>query len=93
LWAAFIHQYIHDLDWARRAGTRDVELRELQQYIFTSGFVPRSTSDGKPCLKFKEINGELPVLHAFLRLTIILDADDFLRVFREIHEKEGKQSS
>jgi hypothetical protein len=65
LWTAFIHQYILHIDWAHRVGPRDVELQELQQYIFISGYVPTTTSNGKFRLEFRVKNGELPVLYAF----------------------------
>ena len=84
VWTAFITHQIRVPGWASRDIQRVVLLADIQQYIFTTDYVPQKTSSGAFKLTFIISSGIVATLVHFVFLLTSSDARDFVECLKEI---------
>ena len=58
VWTAFITYQIQSRSWMRRSQRRNIHLRELQRYIFSSEYMPQFGPGGEHELSFLDPKGK-----------------------------------
>ena len=59
VWTAFITYQIQSSSWMRRSQRRNIHLRDLQRYIFSSEYMPQFGPGGEHELSFLDSKGKL----------------------------------